>query len=116
MRSPSSRVLNQRCDVYVPTTTQDRSGGYVPVYPTNPTYSEVPCSAQPGGFVEEFDQGVLVQRKEWRLILRDALSVAPRTKIVVTDSARVTHTLYVLAERDEAGRGAAYSIKAVERI
>lgn len=116
MRKPSNRVLIQTCQIYVPRPTQDRSGGYVPSYPASPTYRDVPCSAQPGGFTEEFDQGVLVQRKEWRLILKDGYRVANRTKIVFTDAANVSHTLYVMADRDEAGRGAAYSIKAIERI
>lgn len=114
MRSPSSRVLADRVDIYRATATQDRAGRYVPSYPSVPTYSSIPCTAQPGGYVEYTDQGVITTRKEWRFMFGETVAVRPRDKIVFTDTRGVSHTVYAEASRDEAGRGMAMSVKGSE--
>lgn len=114
MRKPSARVLIQSCAIYAATPGQDRGGGYTPNYPATPTYPNVPCTAQPQGFVETYDQGVLIQSREWRIMFGGFRDVKLRDKIVFNGDDG-THTVYVLALRDEAGRGAAFSVKATER-
>jgi hypothetical protein len=115
MRSPSLRVLKQSCDIYPATAGQDRGGRFQPSYATSPTYRGVPCTAQPGVYVETFDQGAAIKLREWRLMLGRSVTVKQRDRIVFADPAGITHTVYVEADRDEAGRGAAYSIRCTER-
>ena len=115
MRRPSARILADSIDVYRATWVQDRSGRSSPSYGSTPTYAGVPCTAQPGGYVEVSDQGVLTTQKEWRFILGESVAVSPRDRITFTDMRGVSHTVYVEASRDEAGRGMAFSIKGLEK-
>ena len=115
MRGPSARVLRQTASIYAPIAGQDRGGGYQPTYAATATYVNVPCSAQPQGFMQTVDQGQLTTLKDWRLFFSQAVSVAPKAKITFTDDAGVSHTVYAEASRDEGGRGGCYSIKATER-
>ena len=115
MRGPSARVLRQTASIYASGDGQDRGGGYAPSYAATATYVNVPCSAQPQGFVQTFDQGQLSVLKEWRLFFAQAVYAMPRAKITFTDDAGVSHTVYTEASRDEGGRGGCYSIKATER-
>lgn len=101
-------------DVYTAVPGQDRGGGFTPTYPVSPTYPAIPCTAQPQGFVETYDQGVLIQQREWRIMFGGYVPIKLRDKIVFS-SADGDHTVYVLATRDEAGRGMAFSVKAAER-
>jgi len=85
-------------------------------YPTAPTYPQVPCTAQAQGFAEVVDdQQRITQIVEWKILLGTAIVVSPRDKLVFIDQADGIHTMFVEASRDEAGRGSAFTIRAVER-
>ena len=116
MRSPSSRVLVNTIDIYVANPGRDTDGGVQFPFPSIPTYSSVPCTAQPQDFGEVIDdQGRITQLVEWKIMLGTNIVVNPRDMLVFRDQADGMHTMYVEASRDEAGRGAAFTIRAVER-
>jgi len=115
MRGPSARILKQTCSIHAATSAQDGGGGHRPTYAAAPTSAGVPCSAQPNGFAEVWDQGQLSVHVSWRLFFATPVLVRPRDMIVFRDDAGITHTVYAEASRDEAGRGGCYSIRATER-
>jgi hypothetical protein len=119
VRSPSAKVLANRCDIYVANsqTRSDAVGGVEFIYPPTPTYSNVPCTAQAMEFEEIVDeQERITQFMHWKFIFGNQQSVNPRDMIIYLDSLGNSHTIYATAQRDEAGRGAAFTIKAVEKI
>lgn len=115
MRSPSSRILNQSCSVYPATRGQDTTGGVQFTYAVTPSQSLM-CSSQPHEYEEVYDNDRLTQLRHWRLMFNADPGVRPRDKMAWTDKAGVTHTGFVLTSRDEAGRGAAYTVKVVETL
>jgi hypothetical protein len=123
MLSPSPFVLANRVDVYPalgPTSTaaqSDTIGGPLWIYAAIPTYFQVPCTAQAREFDEIIDAQERVTRiAYWKLMFANPLNVKPRDKIIYKTVRGYVHTLFVAAERDEAGRDAAFTIKCVERI
>ena len=115
MRNPSSRILKQSVNIYAAIKGQDRAGGPSYSYPVLTQYA-VPCTCQPTGFSEIEENGRLTVMRQWRLMFGRDTAAGLRDKIIFTDPAGVSHTLYVQATRDEAGRGMAYSVTATERI
>ncbi len=116
MRSPSSRVTINTVDIYRSTPGRDVEGGATFPYPSGPTYSQVPCTAQPNSYGQEVsDAGRITNLTSWRLMFAIPLVVNPRDKIVFLDQAGINHIIIVDSSRDEAGRGAAFSIVGTER-
>jgi hypothetical protein len=62
------------------------------------------------------DQGRITQRVGWLLIFGSYLGLSPKDKILLMDAGGVLHTMFVEASRDNAGRDAAYSVRAEERV
>ncbi len=109
-------MLDNRADIYLSTSGRGTDGGVTYPYPSTPTYRQVPCSAQAMGFFEDSGQdGRITQVTEWKLIFAMAINVTPRDKIVTVDPQGVTRTMYVEAARDNAGRNAAFTVRAIER-
>lgn len=115
MRSPSSRALINRCDIYAAAPSQDADGGAQYAYPAIPTLAGVACSAQPVETQEIVEQDRLIRETRWKVMLPSAASVKNRDKLVITTPAGNRHTAFVHIKQDQAGRGAAYVIHAVER-
>jgi hypothetical protein len=116
MRSPSARVLYNRVDAYQAGSGRDADGGVVEPYPSLPTYKAMPCTAQPVHSMEIEDQQRITKITEWRFIFRAYLGLNLRDKLIWQDPAGTIHAAYVTADRDEAGRGAAFSVYAEERV
>jgi hypothetical protein len=112
-------VLANTVDIYAALDgpPSDGIGGPVWPYPPTPTYSRVACTAQPVEYEELVDaQERVTQLVHWRLIFASQQAIDPKDKFIFVDSSGVTHTLFVNAQRDNASRGAAFTVKAVERI
>lgn len=117
MRSPSAKVLRNRCDIYPSTPGRDADGGVQFPYAATPQFSQVPCTAQAITFAEVEDQANrITQVTEWKIIFGAFIAVSPRDKLIFADGGDVLHTAFVEASRDEANRGAAFTIRAVERV
>lgn len=116
MRSPSSRVLTNRVDVYPAVVGQDPDGAPQFTYAQTPRRAAVPCSVQVGDYEEvEDDQRRVTRYLTYKIMFGSYPFVKPRDKIVWVDRGGVAHTLLVRAARDEAGRGGAFTVRAVER-
>jgi hypothetical protein len=117
MRSPSPRVLTNRCDIYPCTVVQDPSGGPQFTYPDGPSQRGVACSAQPVETTEVLaEQDRLIRETKWKVLFAATTRTRNRDKLVITDPAGVQHTAFVHIEQDQAGRGAAYVVYAIERV
>ncbi len=114
MRSPSQRVLINRVDIYRATTGRDLDGGVK--FPFSLVAQGVPCTAQAQSFGEDNSLERITEVNEWKVIFGAEQNVSPRDKLVLTDSQGVLRTLIVEASRDEAGRGAAFTVRAVEKV
>lgn len=116
MRSPSSRILANSVDYYAATQAQGLGGGVQYGYPAMPTIRGLAASVQPGATEEVLDEDRLIQERQYKIVLGQPLNVSVRDKFVWVDRAGVTHTLFAHVTRDEAGRGAAFVVRAVERL
>ena len=116
MRSPSSRVLKQRIDIYVSSPGRDVDGGVQFNYPTTPTYPQVRATTQAQTYDEIDDQGRITMVVEWKILLGEFVVVSPRDMIKFNDPQGIQHTVFVEANRDNAGRGSTLGIRAIEKI
>jgi hypothetical protein len=116
MRSPSSRVLINRVDIYVATPGRDSDGGVQFPYPASLAMRGVACTVQPQVVAEIEDQGRVTKITEFKIIFGTPQNLSPKDKIVWVDNAGVTRLMFVEADRDEAGRGAAFTVHATERV
>ena len=115
MRSPSSRVLTNRVDIYKSTSGRDTDGGVVFSYPALPSFRAAPCTVQPHSSAETEDQGRITKIVIYKIMFGSYLGLSPRDLIVWVDPQGVTHRIFANADRDEAGRGAAWTVFAEER-
>ncbi len=91
-------------------------GGATYPYPSAPTQAGVACTAQPNSYGQEVsDLGRVTNLTSWRLMFAHPIHVNPRDKIIFADQAGEVHVIIVDSSRDEAGRGAAFSIVGTER-
>ncbi len=117
VRGPSSRVLVNRVDIYVASPGRDADGGVQFPYPSTPTMRQVACTVQPGMTVEiEGEQQRITKLTEYKIMFASPQNLSPRDKIVWVDASGATRDLFVEADRDEAGRGAAFTVHATERV
>ena len=120
MRGPSSRVTINRVNIFQNISGPDTDAGLTVTYPSSPTFANVPCTVQ---FIDvreivdtnEAGQARLTQENMYAIMFDDPPQVSPRDLVVWVDNSRVTRNLYIEASMDEAGRGAAFTFKAVER-
>lgn len=117
MPSPSAAVLVNTVDIYRAIPGQDADGAPQFTYPGNPTLAQVPCTVQAMAVNEVIDeQQRITQEREYKVMFAAATLAGPRDKIIYVDWSGVTHTLFAHIERDEAGRGAAFVVRAIERV
>jgi hypothetical protein len=120
MRGPTSRVTINTVNIYANISGPDTDAGLAATYPAIPTFANVACTVQFTSVreiteVSEGGQARLTQENLYEIMFDDPPTASPRDKIVWVDKLGVTRNLYVEASMDEAGRGAAYTFKAVER-
>ncbi len=116
MRGPSARVLENQIDIYAETIGRDVDGGVVYSYPSAPTYGGVAASVQPKATEIVDEQDRVTRIVTYLIIIGQPLILSSRSKILWTDSAGVLHTIIYEADRDNAGRGAAFTYYGVERL
>jgi hypothetical protein len=115
MRSPSARVLNQRCNIFIAGPGRDAEGGVQFPYPSTPTFPNEPCSIQ-GRATEIFDeQRRITEYTDYIVIFKRQLPISPRDMIQYTDKAGNLRTIFVSAEWDMAGRGSTFGVPCTER-
>lgn len=117
MRSPTARILINSVNVFKATMGRDTDGGVSYTYPTSPSLAGWKCSVQFGGVAEVVDdQNRVAQVNQYSIISASNPGVSPRDKLVWIDNGGVTRTLFAQATTDEAGRGAAFVVHAIERL
>jgi len=119
MQSPSTAILINEVDMYVssPAVGRDLDGGPKWTYATTPTYRSVPCMLEADDMYELVDdQQRVTQYLVWYIMTGERCNLPARSKIIYVDDAGDTHTLFAEANRGEAERGGAYTIRAVEQL
>jgi hypothetical protein len=118
VRGPSARVLVNRVSVYVAVSSLDADRAPQYIYPSVPTYGNEPCTIQPMGTTEDTsDQQRVTQVMFHKLIFARQLNLSPRAMITWVDSTGTTRTMFVETDRfDNAGRAAAFTVVAQERL
>jgi hypothetical protein len=122
MRSPSSRVLRNRVDIYPAISGQDTAGAYVPTYASIPAQAQRPCSVQQQDVEEIVEIGPGGQQRLTRVRNYKVMfgspdpNVRPRARLVWIDDSGVLRYLIVQVTKDNAGRGATFTVHATERI
>lgn len=117
MQGPSAAILINEVDIFPSIDGKDEVGGYAPTYAATPTYQAVPC------MVEADDMGEIVDDQQritrlfiWYIMTDQRYNLRPRSKIIFVDDDGLAHTMFSEANRGEAERGGAYTIRAIERL
>ena len=117
MRSPSARVRKDRIDIYQAVTSADSAGGMVFTYPPIPTFSQVACTIQAGEILEIIDeQDRITQYLSYKIMFADQQPVVPRDKGIYIDTLGIQRILFADVQRDEAGRGSAFTVRWTEKV
>ncbi len=116
MRSPSSRILENAVNLYSATSTQDAVGGFVPAYPLIPTQADIPASVQYTGTEQQVeDQGRVTTVNVYTIFFGQTIPLKPKDLITWADGS-VTRSLFVQTiPPSEAGRGGAFTARAIEK-
>jgi hypothetical protein len=117
MRKPSARILTNRCDIYRNTSAQDADGGPQFTYPAVPSLAGQACSVQYRDTgLDEQTFGRLTVVNIYHIIFAIDPKLKPRDRVVWTDPSP-NRTLFVESNPpSEAGRRAAFVVRAVERV
>jgi hypothetical protein len=117
-RSPSQRILRNRCSVYQSLSGPDGEGG--PQFPVGPVLAtNVQCSVQYTGteeIVEDMPGGLarVSVRNVYKIMFGSYQNYPPRTQIVQTDIYPNRTLLVQAAPPSEAGRDQAYVMRCIE--
>ncbi len=116
MRSPSSRVLTNRVDLYVGANARDLDGGFQHVLTEIPTSTDVACTVQYTGTSEVIDgQNRITNTNNYMVMFGGPAGLSPRDLIRWQDGAR-SRVLFVQGSPpSEAGRGGAFTVTAIEK-
>lgn len=106
--------MNQSCQVFPGTQSQDGTGAVQFTYPAAATQM-LNCSAQPHEYEEIYENDRITRVRHWRLMFVGDPHLSTRDKLIWTDSGNVTHTGFVEVSRDEAGRGLAWTVRVTEK-
>ena len=117
MRKPSSKIVANRCNIFVAGPGRSAEGGVQFPYPTIPTYANIACSIQPKA-TEVFDeQRRITQLTIYKVIFTQFYPVSPRDMIQYVDSSSgILRTIFIESIENQAGRNAAFRVYAQERI
>jgi hypothetical protein len=116
MRSPSGRCLTNLCDIFPVTLGQDQDGGTTFAYPATPNPGAQPCSAQPVAVREVIENDRITRWRDWEVMFGIATPVSARDQLVITDNQGNKHTAFVEDKQDQAGRGSAFVVYAVQKL
>ena len=117
MRSPSSRILTNTVDIYRYAPTQDADGGIAPSPYGAAAATAVACSVQPDDPMRLYDDktGRIIEKTVYDVLFATDYSLKADDKLVWTDDAGTTRTLFVMGTANQAGRGGCFSVSAEER-
>lgn len=115
MRSPSARVLINRCNIFIAVEARDADGGVQYPYPSTPNYSNVACSIQPKSSEEFGEQRRVTMLTVYRVIFRQFYPVSPRDMIQYKDVSGTIRSIFIESIENQAGRNAAFRVWAQER-
>ncbi len=116
MRSPSSRILANRVDIYVGTSSQDAEGAPQWTFPAAPTYSQVPSSVQYEAAAIEEENGRITTINTYWLLFGQSIALMSRARVVWTDVSPAKTMFIDGIPPSEAGRDSAFTARAIERI
>jgi hypothetical protein len=117
MPGPSPQILIHTIDLYPAIDGRDSTGGYAPTYAAAPTYQAVDSFVTLIGYDEvEDEQKRLTKLHFYRIMTGERYALTLRSKIIWIDDTSVSHTLFSGANRGEAERSGAYTIRATERL
>lgn len=114
-------MLANRVSIYIGVDGLDADRAPQYTYPSV-TYGNEPCTIQPIGTTEVTITGPGGQQRvsqvmQHKLIFGRQLNLNPRAMITWVDSTGTTRTMYAETDRfDNAGRGAAFTVIAQERL
>lgn len=115
MRSPSAKVTINSVSIFHAVTGRDDVGGPTWTYPGTPDIACVACTVQPSAREVEDEQLRVTMVVVYYVMFSLYVDVRARDQILWTDNGGKLRTLFVTSTFDEAGRGAAFTITAVER-
>lgn len=116
MIGPSPACFPNTVDVYQSYAGRDTDGGIQFPYPVPPSLPAVPCSVQAVSSTETEDQGRITKIVTYEVMFGSFLGLSPRDMIVYRDPGGIAHFLFAKADRDEAGRWAAFTVFCEERV
>ncbi len=117
-RTPSGRILKNRCSIYKVLSGPDAEGGAQWQYGT-PVAQNIPCSVQYIATEEIYaddGQSRIGVRNVYKIIFGQAQNYAPRTQILQTDITPNRELLVMASPPSEAGREQAWVIRAEEKV
>jgi hypothetical protein len=115
MQGPSAAILINTCDIWRGDETQDADGALQETYTR--VASGVPCSIQAYDVREVMDAQMRVTiEREYHLFFDHSTGISVKDKFVFTDGLGQHQAAFAHIERDEAGRGACFVVRAIERI
>jgi len=96
------------------TTTAD--GGYAPIYATTANILNLPCTVQYTGVEKTVDElNRITELRHYAILCQSDPGTDPDDMLVYVDNSGISHTLFVNATNDQAGRGSCWRIQATER-
>jgi hypothetical protein len=115
---PSTACYNTAVDIYSGTKISGTAADPQRSYSSIPTWPAVPCTVQfVSSELDEAAQDRITQVNQyWVMYGGPQLPLKVQDKVLWTDSLGASHTLFVIAGTDEAGRGAAFTFSATEKI
>jgi hypothetical protein len=118
MLNPSPQILNCLVNIFIGTQAQDVEGALQGSYPASPTMGNVPCSVQYQDAVVVAENDRITTINTYWILFGIPVIQSPRMMIVWVDKTTgMSHTLFADGlPPSEAGRGGAYTIRAIEKI
>jgi hypothetical protein len=116
MRNPSARVMKDTINIYYAISGTTADGGYAPSYHAQPNVTMQVATVQykkTEKIVDELNR--ITEYRVYAILCPNDPAVNPEDMILYVDNSGITHTLYVLASNDQAGRGSCWRIQAAER-
>lgn len=110
-------ILINTVDLYVGANARDTDGGFAQITKSVPDVNDIPCTVQYTGTQEVIDQQNRITNQNVYMIMFGAMVALSPRDVIVWQEGTLLHTLYVDgAPPSEAGRGGAFTVRALERI
>jgi hypothetical protein len=118
MIGPSGACYDNTVNIFSGTKISGTAGDPQRTYTALPTYRCVPCTVQFTSAVldETVQDRITLVNQYWVMYGPPQLPLKVQDMIVWVDSLGTSHTMFLLAITDEAGRAAAFTFSATEKI